>query len=80
MKAAIAFALLLSLYGCDSVSSGHWVQSGYSDVQMTEDFRHCEKVAMLESDGQRSVEPFKEERIKQSCMERKGYSYEKKTR
>ena len=77
MKELGILGLLLALYGCESVPSGQWVQEGGTEAQMREAMGHCEKVGMLESDGMRSTDPFKEEIVKQNCMRRMGYTYVK---
>ena len=71
-------ALLAALlYGCETRPSGRWVQSGKTDQEAQDDYAHCQKVAMQESQDKRSVEPFTEEAIKQQCMKRMGYTYVK---
>ena len=48
-----------------------------TDQQAEDDHAHCRKVAMQESDGQRSVDPFKESVVEENCMKRIGYQYVK---
>jgi len=73
----MVLGLVLMFYGCASAPSGQWVQPGRTQAETTEDFHHCEKVAMQESEGMRSTEPFKEDLIKQKCMQRMGYKWVK---
>jgi hypothetical protein len=77
MRILLITAAVVVLAGCESGPSGRWVQQGRTDAQTAEDLDHCEKVTMQESDGQRSVGPFKEAGVKQNCMERMGYRYVK---
>lgn len=67
-------AFLGVLAGCATGPSGHWEQAGRTPPQIEDDEAHCRKVAMLESDGQRSVDPFKEAKVEESCMRRMGYT------
>ena len=69
--------LMGALVGCESGPSGRWVQNGRTDQQAEDDHAHCRKVAMQESDGQRSVDPFKESVVEENCMKRMGYQYVK---
>ena len=71
-------ALLAALlYGCETGPSGRWVQPGKTDQEAQGDYAHCQNVAMQESEGQRSTDPFKESGVKEDCMKRMGYSYVK---
>jgi len=67
--------LLSALVGCETAPSGRWVQNGRTDAEAQDDHAHCQKVAMQESDGQRSVEPFKEAALEENCMKRMGYTF-----
>jgi hypothetical protein len=77
IKGLVIFGMLLTLYGCESVPSGRWEQPQRTDTQATEDLKHCEHVAILESDGQRSVEPFKKTIVVQNYIQRMGCKYVK---
>jgi hypothetical protein len=77
MRILLIAVLVGALFGCETGSSGRWVQDGRTDEQALDDHTHCRKVAMQESDGQRSVDPFKEAVIEENCMKRMGYTYVK---
>ena len=61
------------LAACDT--PGRWIKAGGTDLESQADYAHCEHIAMLDSEGMRSVEPFKEEIVKQNCMKKMGYAY-----
>ena len=67
----------VALFGCETGPSGQWVQNGRTAQQAEDDHAHCRKVAIQESDGQRSVDPFKETVVEENCMKRMGYTYVK---
>ena len=65
------------LYGCETGPSGRWVQAGRTDQEAQDDYAQCQKVAMQESEGQRSTDPFKESTVGEKCMKGMGYTYVK---
>jgi len=65
------------LWGCKTGPSGHWVQAGRTDQEAQDDLAHCEKVAYLDSQRNKTDEPFKEAQVEKNCMERMGYTYVK---
>jgi len=76
MNIIILIAVLAGLlYGCETGPSGRWAQAGRTDQQAQDDYAHCQKVAMQESGGQRSTDPFKESAVAEICMKRMGYTY-----
>ena len=75
MRILLIAVLAGALFGCQTGPSGRWVQAGRTDLEAQADYGHCEKVAMQESEGMRSTDPFKETSIKESCMKRMGYEY-----
>jgi hypothetical protein len=77
MQILLIAVLMGALFGCQTGSSWRWVQAGRTDQQTEDDHAHCQKVAMQESDGQRSVDPFKEAIVEENCMRRMGYTYVK---
>lgn len=77
MRVLLVAVLMGALFGCETGPSGRWVQAGRTDQQAQDDHAHCRKVAMQESDGQRTVDPFKETAVEESCMKRMGYTYVK---
>ena len=78
MNIRILIAVLAGLlYGCETGPSGRWVQAGRTDQEAQDDYAHCQKVAMQESEGQRSTDPFKESTVGEKCMKGMGYTYVK---
>ena len=65
------------LYGCETGPSGRWVQAGRTDQEAQDDYAHCQKVAMQESEGQRRTDPVKESTVGEKCMKGMGYTYVK---
>ena len=65
------------LYGCETGPSGRWAQAGRTSQEAQDDYAHCQKVAMQESEGQRSTDPFKESTVGEKCMKGTGYTYVK---
>jgi hypothetical protein len=63
------------LSGCATAPSGHWEQAGRTEVETRDDLAHCEHVAFLESQRNKSDEPFKGPIIEKNCMQRMGYTY-----
>jgi len=63
------------LSGCETGPSGRWAQAGRTSQEAQDDYAHCQKVAMQESEGQRSTDPFKESTVAENCMKRMGYTY-----
>jgi len=74
----IVIAVVAGLqYGCEPGPSGRWAQAGRTDQQAEDDYAHCQKLEMQESEGQRSTDPFKEGAVEEDCMEREGYTFVK---
>jgi hypothetical protein len=73
----LMIGVLLAICGCESVPSGRWVQPERTEAQTKADYDHCEKVAMQEGGGMRSTDVFKEEQVRNNCMQRLGNRYEK---
>ena len=72
----LCIAVVLGLLaGCESGPSGRWIQDGKTDLDAQQDYAQCERDAIFNSEGLRSVEPFKESMQKKSCMKQKGYKY-----
>jgi len=65
------------LSGCATAPSGHWEQAGRTELETQDDFAHCEKVAYLDSQRNKTGEPFKEAQVEKNCMQRMGYTYTK---
>ncbi len=75
MRKLLLIAMTLGLFSCQSAPESQlWKQSGKTDLQVQEDYGHCEKVAMQEANGMRSTDVFKEDAIKEQCMRRLGYA------
>jgi hypothetical protein len=69
MRDLLLLILLAGLVACQSVpDTQSWVKDGQSDQNRQDDYAHCEKVAMQESNGMRSTDVFKETAIKEQCM------------
>jgi hypothetical protein len=75
MKTLRLTVLIGILSGCATVPSGHWEQDGRTELESQDDFAHCEQVAYLESQRNKSDEPFKGAQVEKNCMERMGYTY-----
>ena len=75
MKTLRLTVLIGMLSGCATVPSGHWEQDGRPELETQDDFAHCEQVAYLESQRNKSDEPFKGAQVEKNCMERMGYTY-----
>ena len=77
MKMLLIPVLIGMLSGCATAPSGHWKQAGRTDLETQRDHAHCEKVAIQESQRNKSDEPFREAAIEKQCMEKMGYTYVK---
>ena len=75
MKALHLTVLIGMLSGCATAPSGHWEQDGRTELETQRDFAHCEQVAYLESQRNKTDEPFKGAQVEKNCMERMGYTY-----
>lgn len=75
MKTMYVAMLIGMLSGCATAPSGHWEQAGRTDLETQDDFAHCEKTAYLDSQRNKSDEPFKGPIIEKNCMQRLGYTY-----
>jgi hypothetical protein len=75
---AFSLALFIGLLsGCATTPVGHWEQAGRTTQETNDDFAHCEHVAYLDSQRNKTDEPFKGPQIEKNCMERMGYTYVK---
>ena len=75
MKTLCLMVLIGMLFGCATAPSGHWEQAGRTELETQDDLAHCEKVAYLDSQRNKSDEPFKEAAVQKNCMQRMGYTY-----
>ncbi len=75
MKTLCLAVLIGMLFGCATAPSGHWKQAGRTELETQDDLAHCEKVAYLDSQRNKTDEPFKGAIIEKNCMQRLGYSY-----
>lgn len=75
MKAVYVMVLMGMLSGCATTPSGHWEQAGRTETETQTDFAHCEQVAYLDSQRNKSDEPFKGPIMEKNCMQRMGYTY-----
>lgn len=75
MKTLCFTALIGLLSGCATAPSGHWEQTGRTELETQDDLEHCDKVAFLDSQRNKTDEPFKAALVEQNCMERMGYTY-----
>ena len=75
MKAVYVMVLMGMLSGCATTPSGHWEQAGRTETETQTDLAHCEQVAYLDSQRNKSDEPFKGPIIEKNCMQRMGYTY-----
>ncbi len=73
--ACLASAVLIGLSGCATAPSGHWEQAGRTESETQDDLAHCEHVAFLDSQRNKTDEPFKGPQIEKNCMQRMGYTY-----
>jgi hypothetical protein len=78
MKTLTAMLFIGLLAGCATTPDGRWEQAGKADAESKDDFDHCEKVSMLESQRNKSDAPFMESTLMKQCMERLGYTYVKR--
>ncbi len=77
MKTFCIAVLIGLLSGCATAPTGHWEQAGRTEQETQDDFAHCEHVAYLDSQRNKTDEPFKGPQIEKNCMERMGYTYVK---
>ena len=78
MKTLCFTVLIGMLSGCATdPPSGHWEQTGRTELETQDDLDHCDKVAFLDSQRNKTDEPFKAALVEQNCMERMGYTYVK---
>ena len=76
MKTLLVTMLFGMLSGCATTApSGHWEQTGRTELETQGDLAHCEQVAYLDSQRNKSDEPFKGPIIEKNCMQRLGYTY-----
>ena len=75
LGACLAFTVLIGIWGCASAPSGHWEQAGRSELETQDDLAHCEHVAFLDSQRNKTDEPFKGPQVEKNCMQRMGYTY-----
>lgn len=75
MKTLYVVLLIEMLLGCATAPSGHWEQAGRTELETQDDLAHCEQVAYLDSQRNKTDEPFKGPIIEKNCMQRLGYSY-----
>ena len=75
MKTLRLTVLIGMLSGCTTAPSGHWEQEGRTELDTQGDFAHCDQVAYLESQRNKTDEPFKGAQVEKNCMERLGYTY-----
>ena len=75
MKILCLTVLIGMLSGCATAPSGHWEQVGRTEMETQDDFAHCEQVAYLDSQRNKSDEPFKGAIIEKNYMQRMGYTY-----
>jgi len=75
MKTVYVALLIGMLSGCATTPSGHWEQAGRTEQETQDDFVHCEKTAYLDSQRNKTDEPFKGPIIEKNCMQRLGYNY-----
>jgi phosphopentomutase len=75
MKTVYVALLIGMLSGCATTPSGHWEQAGRTEQETQDDFAHCEQVAYLDSQRNKTDEPFKGPIIEKNCMQRLGYNY-----
>ena len=72
----LCFTVLIGLLsGCATAPSGHWEQTGRTESETQDDLDHCDKVAFLDSQRNKTDEPFKGAQVEKNCMERLGYTY-----
>jgi len=78
MKIVSLAVLIGMVLGCAATTpSGHWEQAGRTEIETKDDLAHCEHVAFLDSQRNKTDEPFKGPQIEKNCMERMGYTYTK---
>lgn len=77
MKSVYTVVLLGMLSGCVAAPSGYWEQAGRTEMETHDDLAHCEKTAYLDSQRNKTDEPFKGLIIEKNCMQRLGYTYSK---
>ncbi|MEO5955306.1 MAG: hypothetical protein ABIR36_06405 [Nitrospiraceae bacterium] len=75
MKSVYVAVLIGMLSGCATTPSGRWEQTGRTELETQDDFAHCEKTAYLDSQRNKTDEPFKGPIIEKNCMQRLGYTY-----
>jgi hypothetical protein len=75
MKTVYVAMLIGMLSGCATTPSGHWEQTGRTEQETQDDFAYCEKTAYLDSQRNKTDEPFKGPIIEKNCMQRLGYTY-----
>ncbi|HJT19737.1 MAG TPA: hypothetical protein VJ746_04675 [Nitrospira sp.] len=72
----VSVMVLVGMFlGCSTAPSGHWEQAGRTEAETRDDFAHCEQVAFLDSQRNKTDEPFKGAQIEKNCMQRMGYTY-----
>ncbi len=79
MKTLPLVMLIGMLAGCATTPDGHWEQAGKNPTESQDDFTHCERVSILESQRNKSDAPFMESILMKQCMEKLGYAYVKNT-